>query len=57
MGITTDPNDPRLGRGIDDKPIPQHEVYLVLIISMEPHIASPVKNIFPLKNLHGLMMG
>lgn len=30
MGITTDRNDPRLGRGIDDNPIPQHEVYLVL---------------------------
>ena len=30
MPVTTDPNDPRLGRGIDDKPIPQHEVYLVL---------------------------
>lgn len=30
MPITTDPNDPRLGRGIDDKPVPQNEVYLVL---------------------------
>ncbi len=30
MGLTTDPNDPRVGRGVDDEPIPQHEVYLVL---------------------------
>lgn len=30
MSYTTDPNDPRLKRGIDDKPIPQNEVYLVL---------------------------
>jgi len=28
--LTTDPRDPRLGRGTDDKQIPQHEVYLVL---------------------------
>lgn len=30
MSYTTDPNDPRLGRGVDDNPIPQHEVYLIL---------------------------
>ena len=30
MGLTTDPTDPRLGRGVDTSPIPQHEVYLVL---------------------------
>jgi len=30
MSLTTDPNDPRLGRGVDEKPIGQHEVYLVL---------------------------
>jgi hypothetical protein len=30
MSLTTDPNDPRLGHGIDAEPIPQHEVYLVL---------------------------
>lgn len=31
MSLTTDPNDPRLGRGIgDNKPVPQNEVYLVL---------------------------
>lgn len=30
MSYTTDPNDPRLGKGVDDKPIPQHEVYLIL---------------------------
>lgn len=30
-GITIDPNDPRLKRGgIDEKPVPQQEVYLVL---------------------------
>jgi len=28
--LTTDPNDPQLGHGADDKPVPQHEVYLVL---------------------------
>jgi hypothetical protein len=30
MSFTNDPNDPRLGRGVDDEPIPQHELYLVL---------------------------
>lgn len=30
MGLTTDPSDPRLGRGVDESPVPQHEVYLVL---------------------------
>lgn len=29
-GLTDDPTDPRLGRGQDDKPVPQNEVYLVL---------------------------
>lgn len=26
----TDPNDPRLGHGVDEEKIPQHDVYLVL---------------------------
>lgn len=30
MGLTTDPNDPRLGHGSDEEPIPQHDTYLVL---------------------------
>lgn len=30
MSETTDPSDPRLGRGADDKPVPQNEAYLVL---------------------------
>jgi hypothetical protein len=30
MPLTTDPSDPRLGRGADTKPGPQNEVYLVL---------------------------
>lgn len=30
MPVTTDPADPRLGHGADDKPVPQQEVYLVL---------------------------
>jgi len=30
MSYTTDPNDPKLGRGVDENPIPQHEVYLIL---------------------------
>lgn len=30
MGVTTDRTDPRLGHGIDEEPIPQHDVYLVL---------------------------
>jgi len=29
-GHTTDRTDPRLGHGVDEEPIPQHEVYLVL---------------------------
>lgn len=29
-GHTTDPNDPRLTRGVDKDPVPQAEVYLVL---------------------------
>ena len=28
--LTTDPTDPRLGHGADDKPVPQQEVYLIL---------------------------
>lgn len=28
--LTTDPNDPRLGHGADDSPVPQQDVYLVL---------------------------
>lgn len=30
MSLTNDPKDPRLGRGVDDKPAPMNEVYLVL---------------------------
>lgn len=30
MSLTTNPKDPRLGRGGDDKPGPQNEVYLIL---------------------------
>ena len=30
MALTTDPTDPRLGHGSDDKPGPQNPVYLVL---------------------------
>jgi len=30
MSLTTDPNDPRLGHGADDKPVPMNEAYLVL---------------------------
>ena len=30
MSLTADPNDPRLGHGVDTEPIPQHDVYLVL---------------------------
>lgn len=30
MSLTTDPNDPRLGKGVDEKPVPQNKVYLVL---------------------------
>jgi hypothetical protein len=29
-GVTTDRSDPRLGYGVDEEPIPQHDVYLVL---------------------------
>jgi hypothetical protein len=30
MSLTTDPNDPRLKRGIDSEKVPQNEAYLVL---------------------------
>lgn len=30
MSLTSDPNDPRLKRGVDDKPVPMNEAYLVL---------------------------
>jgi hypothetical protein len=30
MGLTTDPDDPRLGHGVDKEPGPQNEVYLIL---------------------------
>ena len=30
MGITIDPQDPRLTRGVDDKPVEQAQAYLVL---------------------------
>lgn len=30
MGLTTDPNDPRLGHGMDNEKVPQNEAYLVL---------------------------
>ncbi len=30
MPLTTDPNDPRLGHGVDSEPRPQQERYLVL---------------------------
>lgn len=30
MGVTSDPNDPRLTRGVDDEPVPMAEAYLVL---------------------------
>jgi hypothetical protein len=29
-GVTRDPSDPRLGHGIDEQPVAQNEVYLVL---------------------------
>ena len=30
MSTTSDPNDPRLTRGVDSEPVPQAEAYLVL---------------------------
>lgn len=30
VGLTTDPNDPRLTHGADDEPVPQAKTYLVL---------------------------
>lgn len=30
MGTTSDPNDPRLGHGVDEEPREQHDTYLVL---------------------------
>lgn len=62
MGLTTDPNDPRLGHGVDEKPIPQHDVYLVLseeerakgfvrpVRSAYQHVGSPGPK-YPLRDL------
>jgi hypothetical protein len=30
LSLTTDPKDPRLGRGVDATPVPQNKAYLVL---------------------------
>lgn len=30
MSLTSDPDDPRLGHGVDNEPVPQNEAYLVL---------------------------
>jgi hypothetical protein len=30
MGLTTDRNDPRLGYGMNEEPVPQNEAYLIL---------------------------
>lgn len=30
MSLTNDPTDPRLGHGVNDRPVPQNEAYLVL---------------------------
>lgn len=30
MSLTTDPNDPELGHGVDETPIDQHKKYLIL---------------------------
>jgi hypothetical protein len=30
VSLTTDPDDPRLGHGVDPEPIDQHDTYLVL---------------------------
>jgi hypothetical protein len=30
LSLTTDKNDPRLGHGVNDEPVPQNEAYLVL---------------------------
>ena len=30
MGVTSDRNDPRLGHGVDTRPVDQHDTYLVL---------------------------
>ena len=30
MGVTSDRNDPRLTHGVDDAPVPQAEVYIVM---------------------------
>lgn len=40
MGITDDRNDPRLGHGADDFPVPQNEVYLVLseVVRSKGHV-------------------
>lgn len=40
MSYTTDPNDPRLGKGVDTGPVPQNEVYLV---SNEGEFVRPVR--------------
>lgn len=64
MSLTTDPKDPRLGRGADTKPGPQNEVYLVLseedrakgfrraVLRSYKHVGTPGPR-WPLRDLTG----
>lgn len=53
--LTTDPNDPRLGHGADDKPVPQQEAYLVLSEEEQP-IAPIAKCTDPYQSSDGAQM-
>lgn len=45
MGLTTDPNDPTLGHGVDAQPRPQQENYLVLPpAASESEFVRPVRD-------------
>lgn len=46
MSLTTDPNDPRLKRGVDSEKVPQNDVYLVLSEERAKGFVRPVRRTY-----------
>lgn len=51
--LTTDPNDPRLGHGIDTEPVKQNETYLVLPEEKRKKFVRPVRQSYVHVGLEG----